>query len=172
MKATIVALACAVTLIAALRPAASETVVEGPLASVEARIGYGAALGGRAENMVARTSPLSLNLRGSYLIRQVPRLSLYAGLAAELGDRNSAGASFGATVPIGPIARASAGVVAIVTPFRLAGPSASVGSCVALAVARPCVDLEVTFFALGSDLPKGSMVSQLQVVLAFGFDVL
>lgn len=153
-------------------PLHAETVIEGPLASLEARVGYGASLGGQAETSVARYSPLSFKIRGSWLVNETPRFSIYGSLASELGDRNAAGVGAGAALPVGKFARMSGGAVAMLLPYRLIGPTFAIGGCYPLAGARPCLDLEATWFTFGGDLPKKTVATQIQAVLGLRFDVL
>lgn len=171
MKVCLQILALALVLGGLVLP--TEAQAEPPLAMAEARLGQGLAVGGGSGESTWRLSPLSLSVLGSLAIRTDPWVSVYGGLLIESYDRASAGAILGIRLNPGHGGtRISAAGTAIAVPFTAYGVSVGVGRCLGLSRgAGFCTDLEATVFALGSDVPKGRVATQVQAIIGVAFDV-
>jgi len=163
----------ALVAICATSPSLAETEPSSPLASVEARAGMGATLGGGQGSSAMVRSPLTLSALIDWAVRTDPWVSAYAGMVAEVGDRGGAGAVGGVRVKpdLGPI-RFAAGATLIVAPYTLVGPSASFAVCGRNGATGYCLEGEATLFVEGSDLPDGQVATQLQLLVGVYVDVL
>lgn len=145
-----------------------------PLWQVEARAGFGLALGGAGETMSRRTTPLTIEALVSVAIQDVPPLYAFGGLAVETMDRNGIGATAGITLrPHGGAWRLSGGGIAMVAPYSLYGATVSTGVCHrAVFGYELCGDVQLTAFFAGNDLANDHAVTQAQLVLGVVFDAI
>lgn len=164
---------------AAAQPAPTTTVTvphpeQDPLWQAEVRLGFGAEMGGSGSRMTTRSSPVTFEALASFAVQDDPRIMGFAGLIAEMYNRNSAGVTAGITyAPGGTNIRLSGGGIALVAPESLIGATASGGLCrKKRGPMRLCGDLQLTEYFAGGDLAAGHAVTQLQLVFGAVFDVL
>ena len=147
---------------------------QAPLLSLEARVGYGATLGGGAGASALGLSPVTFAALAELAIAEAPRTGLYGGVIAEGGDRGAVGGMVGLRLhPDGTRLRASGAGVSLLVPYRLFGVSAGLGRCFGFARSVAlCGDVEGTLYFAGNDLPDGRMAAQVQLLLGVAVDVL
>jgi hypothetical protein len=148
-----------------------------PLLRVDVQVGGGLNIGdGGASGPVWRGAPFTFTLLADYAVITQPWVTLFGGLRGEAAARGGIGGLFGARVhPYQGLLHLGAGVVAIVAPYSIAGVLGSGGLCARRALGQKigvCGDVEVTAYFLGSDVPPGKVVTQLQLVFGVSFDAL
>lgn len=139
----------------------------------ELRLGYGVALGDDGgKTMTTRSSPLSIAAIASVYINDDPPLSAFGGLTLETIDRNSVGAVAGIRLsPDGTALRFAIGGTYIVAPYTMMGALASGGTCHRMAhTFKICGDVQLTSYFAGTDLPRGHMVTEAQLVIGVVID--
>jgi hypothetical protein len=162
--------------IALIALSAPRTVHASPLGEAlwkaEIQAAYGLSVGGSGEAMSRRPTPLTINAIAAIAFSEDPPLSIYGGLTAETLDRNAAGIVTGLELnPYDSVLHVAGGVTALVTPYTLWGATISGGVCGHLTRSFGlCLDLVLTAFLGGSDLPEGRTVSQGQLALGLMFD--
>lgn len=148
-----------------------EPPLEPALVRLEARLARGIAMGGGAGEAYYRSSPYTFSATADVAIRDEPWTSLYGGVVVEAGDRLGAGATAGLRVKLGGALRAAGGVVGLLVPSRVFGPSGSIGACTGRG-ASLCLDLEAVMFVGGKDLPDERIAGQLLVAVGVAFDAM
>ena len=145
-----------------------------PLWQVEARAGFGMALGGAGQTMSRRTSPVTIQALVSVAIQDTPPLYAFGGLVVETMDRNGVGATAGITLrPHGGAWRLSGGGVGMVAPYSLYGAMIDTGVCHRAVLGYElCGDIQLTAFFAGNDLANDHAVTQAQLVLGVVFDAI
>ena len=148
-----------------------------PLLRIDVQIGGGLDVGdGGAAGPVWRAAPFTFTLLADYAISTQPWVTLFGGLRGEALAHGGIGGLFGARVhPYQGLLHVGAGVVAIVAPYTIAGVLGGAGLCARRVLGDKialCGDLEATAYFLGSDVPPGKVVTQLQLVFGVSFDAL
>jgi hypothetical protein len=148
-----------------------------PLLRIDVQIGGGLDIGdGGAAGPVWRAAPFTFTLLADYAVNTQPWVTLFGGLRGEALSRGGIGALFGARVhPYEGLLHIGAAAVAIVAPYTIAGLLGEAGLCARRALGEKialCGDLEATAYFLGSDVPPGKVVTQLQLVFGVSFDAL
>lgn len=153
----------------------SATASADPLAlvAVEGRMGAGIAMGGGQGGSTLKRAPFRAGALLERAILDMPWTSVTAGLIVETGDRMSVAGQVGLRVATETGVRVGAHLTGLIEPFSLYGGGASLGRCVrTLERTSLCLDVELSVFVAGSDLPDQRVAGQLQVVIGARFDVL
>lgn len=141
-----------------------------PLWDAELRLGYGLEIAGSQGMAAPRSAPLTLGGIAAVAINDDPPLYGFGGFVVETLDRSAVGATGGIMFASGRL-RLKAGGVWLFAPYTLWGVAASGGACGRIGSGmRMCGDLELTQYFAGTDLVKGSAVTQGQFVLGLVFD--
>lgn len=140
---------------------------------LEIHAGYGVAASGSNTSLITRPSPVTITGIVAIATNVDPPIAGYGGLTVEAVDRSGAGLVAGVELlPHDHLHLAGGGVV-MVAPYTLWGASASIGLCGHVVHATAlCVDLQLTAFLAGDDLPDGRAITQGQLVLGLVFDAL
>ncbi len=139
----------------------------------ELRLGYGVALGDDGgKTMSTRSSPFSIAALASYAISDDPPLWAFGGVTLETLDRNSVGGVAGLRyIPDGTALRFAIGATYIIAPYTMGGALASGGWCHRTKhTFSLCGDVQLTSYFEGTDLPKGHMVTEAQLVFGMVVD--
>jgi hypothetical protein len=139
----------------------------------ELRMGYGVAIGDDGgKTMTTRGSPFSIAAIAAVAINDEPPLWAFGGITLETLNRNSVGGVAGVRLePEGTPLRFSVGGTYIIAPYTLWGALASGGYCHHTKhTFTLCGDVQLTSYFSGTDLPKGHMVTEAQLVFGMVID--
>lgn len=148
-----------------------------PILRIDVQVGGGIDVGdGGANGAVWRAAPFSFTLLADYAINTQPWVTLFGGLRGEALSRGGIGGLFGVRLhPYRGLLHLGVGGIAMVAPYTIAGVIGGAGLCARHALGQKiglCGDVEATAWFLGSDVPPGKVVTQLQIVFGVSFDAL
>jgi hypothetical protein len=156
-------------------PAHADHVSKCVASCVGVQAAAGLSVGGGAGTPSKKNGSALVGGRVELAVVDQPRIGLLGGILVEASGRLGVGAEVGVRARLrkGP-ARFGLAAQSLFAPYTLFGAAVEAGTCWRLRWTEPaalCTDVRGSAQFFGNDLPKGHVVSRLDLVLGVEFDV-